>query len=288
MKKILIMLLSFFALTNSVIAKELQIINNGSSTGINSQLLQEYVKEFFDYDIKVRSTNSNCAISKNLWENSNDKTLYILTTNIDASTDKTNKACFVPIVKENTLFINYSAPIEFCSVGEKTWNDFIKKDSNHVVGITATTSLAPEFILGKISEHYKTNLKLIRSNTNSDFMTLAKSKEVDFGFRTGLSGLEMFKERCFWNSSQIESKDEFVFLRQYPEKYNSLYEESVILHKNITSEEINKFRERLHRSWNSEASISLRKRRGYDDFRVSYQSENERIKLFDSFLKKFQ
>lgn len=288
MKKILIILLSFFALTNSVIAKELQIINNGSPTGINSQLLQEYAKEFFDYDIKVRSTNSNCAISKNLWENSSGKTLYILTTNIDASTDKTNKACFVPIVKENTLFINYSAPIEFCSVGEKTWNDFIKKDSNHVVGITATTSLAPEFILGKISEHYKTNLKLIRSNANSDFMTLAKSKEVDFGFRTGLSGLEMFKERCFWNSSQIESKEEFAFLRQYPEKYNSLYEESVILHKNITSEEINKFREKLHRSWNSEASISLRKRRGYDDSRVSYQSENERIKLFDSFLKKFQ
>ena len=288
MKKILIVLLSFVALTSSVIAKELQIINNGSSTGINSQLLQEYVKQFSDYDVKVRSTNSNCAISKNLWENSNDRTLYILTTNIDASTDKTNKACFVPIAKENTLFINYSAPIEFCTIGEKTWSDFIKKDSNHVVGITATTSMAPEFILGKISEHYKTNLKLIRSNANSDFMTLAKSKEVDFGFRTGLSGLDTFKNKCFWSSAEIESKNEFAFLRQYPEKYNSLYEESVILHKNITPEEVKMFRERLHKSWNSEASINLRMRRGYDDSRVSFQSENERIKLFDSFLKKFQ
>ena len=285
MMKILTVILS--VLTMSANAKELTIINNGSATGINSQLLQEYVKEFPDFDISIRSTNSNCAVSKQLWEKSNTKTLYVLTTNIDGSTDKNNNICYVNINRDNLLFINYSAPMEFCSVGNKSWNDFIKDGSFHTVGITATPTMFPEFILNEIARHYKIKLKLIRSNTNADFMTMVKAGELDFGFRTGLSGLEAFKDKCEWNTAEVISKNMFPFLVNHYDKVASLYEESIFLHKNLSPSDVLEFRQRLHRSWNNDQLKSLRTRRGYNDTFVSYKNEDERMQLFHNFLRKF-
>lgn len=285
MIKTLTFLLSMLTMTAT--ATELVVINNGSATGINSQLLQEYVKEFNEYNISVRSTNSNCAVSKQLWDKSNNKTLYVLTTNIDGSTDKNNKACYVHINTENLLFVNYSAPLEFCAVGDRSWEDFIKADSHHVIGITATPTMFPEFILNEISRYYKNKVQLVRSNTNSDFMTMARAGELNFAFRTGLSGLDAFKNKCFWNAADIISNNMFPFLLNHRDQINSLYEESVILHKNLTPLEINEFRQKLHRAWNSDQSKSLRNRRGYNDTLVSYKTEEERLQLFYQFLRKF-
>ncbi len=269
-------------------AKELTIVNNGSSTGINSQLLQEYVKQFSEYKVNITSTNSNCALSKMLWENSQKQTLYVLTTNIDGSSDQNNSVCYVGIAKENLLFINYSAPIELCSVGTRTWKDLTAKNSSHIIGITSTTTNIPEQFLSKLASKYDIQLKLVRINNNSDFMTLAKAQELDFGFRTGLSGLEFFKDKCMWNVSQLDTNIIIPNVHELKKMYDNLYEESVILHKNLTTDEINEFRNKLQRSWLSKDSVALRTRRGYDDTRVKYETEEERSNLFDRFLTRLE
>ena len=69
--------------------------------------------------------------------------------------------------------------------------------------------------------------------------------------------------------------------------YDNLYEESVILHKNLSNEQIKNFRDRLHRSWSSLESVSLRQKRGYDDSLISYKTEEERVTLFNKFLSRF-
>jgi hypothetical protein len=117
-------------------------------------------------------------------------------------------------------------------------------------------------------------------------MTLAKSQELDFGFRTGLSGLEFFKNKCIWNVSQLDNTS-IPTIQSSKMLYDNLYEESVILHKNLSNEQIKNFRDRLHRSWSSLESVSLRQKRGYDDSLISYKTEEERVTLFNKFLSRF-
>ena len=69
--------------------------------------------------------------------------------------------------------------------------------------------------------------------------------------------------------------------------YDLLYEESIILYKNLSDKQIEEFRTRLKESWSSAVSTALRNRRGYDDSLVSYKTEEERLKLFNKFLSKF-
>lgn len=280
-------ILAFLISISFAHAKEITVISNGSVSGILSQLMQEYGKEFIDYDLKIKYTNSNCALSKSLWDSSNIPTLYFFSTGIDGSTDKNNPFCYFKVDNTNLLFITYSAPIELCSVGSKKWEDFIKAGSTHIVGITATATNAPEIFLSQLSNYYKTNLKLVRINTNAEFMTLAKAGELDFGFRTGLSGIDFFKDKCYWNAADIDSKNLFPFLKEYSSVYNALYEDSLIIHKNLTAEQVVDFRNRFQRAWKTDASKTLRSRRGYDDSRVIYSSEEERIKVFNKFLEKF-
>jgi len=278
------LIIIFSIIAYSATASELTIINNGSSTGINSQLLQEYVKNFSDYKVEINNTNSNCATSKILWNNSKKPTLYVLTTNIDGSLDINNHICYMQITKENLLFMNYSAPMELCAVGLKSWNDFTKPGSKHVIGTTATTTKMPEQFLNKLADAYGISIKPIRINTNSEFMTMAKSQELDFGFRTGLSGNDFYKDKCFWNVSQLDNLNHITNMKNL---YDLLYEESVILYKNLSDEQVEEFRRKLKESWSSATSIKLRNQRGYDDSLVSYKTEEERLKLFNKFLSKF-
>lgn len=284
MLKIVVFLFIFMSVAS---AKDLNIISNGSNTGILSQLLQEYTKEFLDYRVSIKYTNSNCALSKMLWNESKDPTLFVFTTGLDASVDKNNQICYFKISESNLLFINYSAPMEFCSITDKNWENFIQKNSTHTVGITATSTKYPEIFMDLLSQHYGINLKLVRANTNLDFMTMARASELDFGFRTGLNGLEFFKNKCYWDVSQIDSKNLFSFLENHRLVYNNLFEDSLVIHKNLSNDQILDFRTRFHKAWKTDISKALRSRRGYDDSKVNYNSEEERIKVFNKFLEKF-
>jgi hypothetical protein len=274
----------FVLLTSYTHAKNITIINNGSPTGINSQLLTEYIKEYSEYEITLKHTNQNCALSKMLWDSSSkNPTFFILLTNVDGSSDKANKLCYTELLISNILFINYSAPMEFCSTSAKSWKDFTRAGSIHTIGTTSTTTRKAEIFLETLSKIYKTELKLVRTQNNSDFMTLVKAGELDFGFRTGLKGLSDFTDRCFWDVNDAEIRK----ITSDKDLYNSLYEDSFILHKNLTSQQIIDFRNRFHKSWKSDSSKKLRARRGYDDNLVSYESEEDRVMLYDKFIERY-
>ena len=277
-------LLTFIAFTSFAKAEEITIINNGSPTGVTSQVIPEYAKEFPEYKFNVKHTNGNCALSKILWDNAKGPSLLFIITNFDGSTDKNNPLCYIKTSKDNLLFVNHSSPKEFCSVGNKNWSDFIQPNSTHTVGISPTFTSNPEIFLNLISKHYGNTLKLVRLNSNSEFMTMAKSGELDFGFRPGLKGT--FNEKCFWNSYDIDQKNLFPFLKDHKKIYNTLYEDSIIVYKNLTPEKVIDFQNRIHKAWNFETTKNFRNRRGYDDSLVYYSNEHEKHLLLDKFVNK--
>ena len=279
-------ILTFLISVSFAQARDLTIISNGNNTGISMQIAQENIKEFSDFNVKLKNTNSNCALTKVLWDNVEGPAILGYTTGFDGTLDKNNTMCYIKPEDNNLLFVLFSSPHWFCSVGNKTWEDFIKPKSTHVIALSTPPNQNPEILFNLISKHYDINLKLLRVNTSSEFATLAKASEIDFGLRSGIYGI--YKDKCFWNTRDIESNKELSFLKPHTAVYGSLYDDLFYLYKNLTPQQVVDFRHRLLKSWNAEGVLAIINRRGHDISQLDYSSEIAKDITLKKILKRYE
>lgn len=279
-------LLTLLISTSISQAKDLTIISNGNNTGISMQIIQENIKEFSEYNIKVRSTNNNCALTKTLWDNVEGPALLSYGTGYDGISDKNNTMCYIKPDNNNLLFVIFSSPYWFCSLGTKTWEDFMKPKSTHVVALPTPPNQNPENLLNLIGKHYNNNLKLLRVSSSSEFATLAKASEIEFGLRTGIQGI--YKDKCFWNVRDIESNKELSFLKTHTNIYSNLYDDLMYLYKNLTPQQVVEFRHKLFKSWSTEGVGAIINRRGHDISQLDYSSEIAKDITFKKILKRYE
>jgi hypothetical protein len=228
----------------NVFAKEIIFINagTGGATGSNAVYSKEIINELnqkgFNVDLKV--TNGNCAIAKNIWDKSSEPVIFIASTNSEGTTQKQNFACFIETTRKNFLYHLDTGVTSFCSIGNKTWNDFIKKNSSHIV-ITMMDSNQEKFIQ-EIGKEYQLSLKTLRVLSYNDAITLIKSKEADFIFRVSIHTLPELEGKCFWNHAEIDEKKLFPKLTHMSDIYNKFGEQKFLMSKGLTDQEINDLR----------------------------------------------
>lgn len=225
-------------------SREILFINagTGGATGSNSvyskEISNELEKNGFTIDLKM--TNGNCALAKNLWDRSTSPTIFIASTNSEGTTQKHNLACYIETNKQNFLYHLNIGVTSFCSIGDKTWDDFIKEGSNHVV-ITMMDSAQENFIQ-EISRAYRTKIKTLRTQSFNDAMTMIKSKEVDFVFRVSIHNVPELKDKCFWNHTEIDTKKIVPELSHMSNVYNKFGEQKFLMAKGFTNEEFDMMR----------------------------------------------
>ena len=105
---------------------------------------------------------------------------------------------------------------------------------------------------------------------------MAKAQEIDFAFRSGIYDLEVFKDKCLWSS--IPHRDLPTIKDVLPEfeKANHTFSiNAYLIAKNINPSDSPKIINKLKEAWNSSDMLQIHRRRGYDNFLVDFNSEQE-------------
>lgn len=268
MKKYLI---AFTLISSVSFAEDLTFITNGSATGTNGQQSKIIADTFQETGVSVdlKITNQNCALAKLHWDSSSKQTMMLIAHGIDGLTDIDNKACYLNIQKNNIIFWLYLTPYSFCSAGDKTWLDFTTPGSKHTVAIHP--EIKSVNLLESLANKYKTNITPIKVNTSPTVLIMAKAKEIDFVFRTGLTEFEQLKDKCIWSSIKtvnLPGMTDFVEADSYQFTVNGY-----IIAKNI--KDIEQIKLLLRKSLHSDSMKKIHDRRGYDNTLVNYSTENE-------------
>ena len=268
MKKYLI---AFTLMSSVSLAEDLTLITNGTASGTNGQqvkIISEHLQEA-GISVDLKTTNQNCALAKLHWDNSSKQTMMLIAHGIDGLTDPDNKACYLDIQKNNIIFWFYSTPYSFCSAGDKNWSDFITPGSKHTVVIHPENKSVN--LLESLANKHKISITPIKVNTSSIVLTMAKAKEIDFVFRTGLTEFEQFKDKCIWSSIKtvnLPGMTDFVETNSYQFTTNGY-----VIGKNI--KDIEQIKLLLRKSLHSDSMKKIHDRRGYDNTLVDYSTENE-------------
>ena len=280
MKKYLI---AFTLMSSVSLAEDLTLITNGTASGTNGQqvkIISEHLQESgISVDLKI--TNQNCALAKLHWDSSSKQTMMLIAHGIDGLTDPDNKACYLDIQKNNIIFWFYSTPYSFCSAGDKNWSDFITPGSKHTVAIHPENKSVN--LLESLANKHKISITPIKVNTSSIVLTMAKAKEIDFVFRTGLTEFEQFKDKCIWSSIKTDTlpgMTDFVEANSYQFTTNGY-----VIAKNI--KDIEQIKLLLRKSLRSDSMKKIHDRRGYDNTLVDYSNDkiyHERLETLFSIL----
>ena len=274
--RVFIILLSCLFYQNYAKADNLTIITNGSITGTNGQQSKIF-SDFLilnNYKTETKITNQNCALAKLLWEFNNDKKIMLISHGIDGLTEPNNKACFLDIKNNEIIFWIYTTPYYFCSTGRKTWNDFSTPNTSNIVAIHPENKSVELF--EHFSRKFKNTIKVVKVNTSSIVLTMAKAEEIDFAFRSGIFDLEAFKDRCIWSS--IKANNLTTLPEIAPElnsKATSFSVNGYFIARNLDQKDLSKIIPILKQAWNSSDMLQIHKRRGYDNLLVDFNNEQE-------------
>jgi hypothetical protein len=275
LKTFLIIFMCIFYLKDTH-ATQITLITNGTVTGTNGQQAKIFADSLSRADLKteVAITNQNCALAKLLWQNSNTPTLMLIAHGIDGLTDKNNTACYLEEKTYDIIFWVYTNPYFFCSVSSKTWEDLTRPNIVRTVAIHPENKSAELFEI--LSKKYNNKIKTVKVNNSSAVLTMAKAQEIDFAFRSGIYDLEVFKDKCLWSS--IPHRDLPTIKDVLPEfeKANHTFSiNAYLIAKNINPSDSPKIINKLKEAWNSSDMLQIHRRRGYDNFLVDFNSEQE-------------
>lgn len=185
-------------------AKDILFINGASPTGGQTVYAKEIANELrhVGFNANLKTTNLNCAIAKNLWDNSTIPTIFITATNIEGTTQKDNQLCFVETTPSNYLYWLNDSITSFCSAGSKTWQDFLDQSSTHTI-VTMAENTKEKFIK-ELVKHFNIKARILRVHSSNDMLLMVKSGEIDYVFRDSVHMMPEFKDKCFWNHKQID------------------------------------------------------------------------------------
>lgn len=284
MKFLGLIFLFLIFVSSSSLANTMLIISSGSPSGTNGQQANLFAKTLESENIKteIKLSNQNCALSKLHWDTSKQPTLMMINHGADGLTDKDNSVCFMNIKNDQIIFWIYSTPYTFCSAQNKTWNDFVKSGSEHTIVIPTENRIV--YFLEKLSKNYNIKIKTIKVLNSSAALSMAKSEEVDFVFRTGISEFDHFKNRCIWSTIRtltLPGIEDFILFDDLNEYRFTT--DTYIIAKNLDKMKILPL---LKKTWNLDEMKKIHEKRGYDNSLVDYTTEEEYIIRMNSlFLK---
>ena len=282
MKFIFGLIFSVLIATNAL-AKDVLFINGGSPTGTNSVYAREIINQLQDlkFSVDLKTTNSNCALAKNLWDSSDKPTIFVMGSN-DGTGQRTNSVCFVETNKSNLLYWLNTSPMSFCSAGSKTWSDFTKSGSSHIV-ITMPNDPQEKFIQD-LAKSFDVKVKTIRVYAYNDALTMVKAGDVDFVFRVGIHVTPEFKDKCFWNHHEIDAL--FPNMIKSRSDYVKFGEQMFLIAKGFSQSEIQNMRLQTRNTIRTSEEIKkLVLRRGqvvYD-----WNTAEEHDKLIEKFFETY-
>lgn len=255
-------------------AENLILLSEASASGTQGQMLKVFSDTLAANKIKntIKITNNNCALAKLSWVSSKSPILFLVTHgSLSGVADAANSQCFIKFAKSEIIFWVYSDPLVFCSAGGKTWQDFIKPETTHSVGIQVDST--SEQLLDEIAKKYNTKIRVVKTLASQEMLTLAKAGEIDFAFRSGIAAFEHFHNKCFWSSiktANLPPMDSFINFSSQP---SSVFSVNVYFAaKNITPSQILPI---LNQAFSSVEMQKINQRRGYDEKIVKWTTEDE-------------
>ncbi len=269
-------LLTITMFWSSAYAKDLLFLTNGSLTGMFGQLSKIFSTnlEKDGYAPEVKITNSNCALSKMLWDQSKVPTLLLVSSKIDGLTDVNNKVCFIPVKQEQIMYWVYSTPYSFCSAGNKTWQDFITPNSTHTVAVQLDDNSVKLF--NEISKAYNIKIKIVKLESSVHLIPMLKSKELDFVFWNSVSQIEDLKDKCIWTSSETtETPHGSSFLPKLNIDLNVFSIDAYIVGKNIPTQDKDKILKAIQNGWSSDEMSKIFAKRNFNNNLVSFANNKE-------------
>ena len=276
-------LLSFM----SVHAQEILLVNTGSLTGNVMFYVKETTKVLEQNNIKhsIKTTGDNCALSKLLWDKTNEPILFF-TGNNSGNLEKNIDNCYIQPTNENLFYWILSSPFYFCSNGPdgKTLKDFTRPGSSHKIA----TDIMPEIddIFEEIDKslNIKTKLVKIGNNGTNISINMAKSKEVDFTFRSGKLVSSQTGGECFFSTKKTRTIKTPSVLWNTPD-ISFLSSDFFIMGKNFTSSQKNTVISLIQKAWSDKPWTELRMKREHDDDIVAYSSNDEYQEKINLLLK---
>jgi hypothetical protein len=265
---------------NTCYATEVLLINGASPTGGQAVYAKQIANELktIGLNIDLKTTNLNCALAKNIWESSKIPTIFITATNVEGTTQRNNQSCFIETNKENFLYWLNDAITSFCSAGKKSWNDFLNPNVTHTI-VTMSEDTKENFVK-ELVKYYKLKTRILRIHSSNDMLLMVKSGEVDFVFRDSVHAMPEFKDKCFWNHTQIDTL--FPELKHLRSDYIKFNQAMFLMQKGFDEETKWLIRNHVQKIINANAEIKNQiERRG--QIISSWQSREE----FNNIMNKF-
>jgi hypothetical protein len=281
--KLIFGLLFSLLIATSAFAKDVLFINGGSPTGTNSVYAREIINQLQElkFSVDLKTTNSNCALAKNLWDFSDKPTIFVMGSN-DGTGQRNNAVCFIEATRQNLLYWLNTSPMSFCSAGSKTWFDFVKPGSSHTV-ITMPNDSQEKFI-HDLAKSFDAKVKTIRVYGYNDALTMVKAGDVDFVFRVGIHVTSEFKDKCFWNHAEIDSM--FPNMQKSRLDYMKFGEQMFLISKGFSQSEIQSLRLQIRNTIRSSEEIKkLVLRRGQTVY--DWNSVEEHDKIIEKFFQTY-
>ena len=200
---------------------EIGAATTSGNTAIGSVITEGLNKRGYKVEFKALG---NCALARKQFEDANTPMLTLWQSSYNS---QRSPACNLDIKSENIVAMIYETATSFCATGSKTFDDYMRKGSNHTVGVMAQH--VPHNTLFKMIEQKQGNNHNILTYKNSAELTAAgKSKESEFvlmsheaaeqaGFRclfTLSDDKSIPRARDLWPENPINSATQFVWLMQ--------------------------------------------------------------------------
>jgi len=235
----------------------------GTSAGM-SQILAEGLNKR-GYKIDFRALN-NCSLSKSTWDTSTGPVIMYRDTMINTNIQPD---CDVQTTKDNFVLYANSNPIYFCNskANGKTWEDFIKPGSTHIIG--GTNNMPENSLVESFNKEFGIKAKLLQFRVTSELAASAKAGELDFIISNGPWVELQLGAKCFWITGHIQVPGYALGKDIMPKNPLMLITTgNWFIAKGFNPDQMSKLRKDAADIWREDAWVELRKRRAWNDSTV--------------------
>jgi hypothetical protein len=265
MIKILLSLLLFMSTANAEQITLHIFTGPGGFSTVAGKILSDGLNKR-GYNVDFRALG-NCVLDKQTWDSAKGPVLgyrdSLINNNVIANCDTHTTA-------DNLILHANDSAGYFCNTGPngKTLDDFIKQGSQSVIGTAVTYPEVAMFNI--ISKDSKITAKVLQYTLQTEVAAAAKSGEIDFIMANGPWPEIQLSAKCFWTTGKQNIQGYARGIDLWPDNptmittYGAWY-----IAKGFSADQMAKLRKDALDIWNEAEWTELRRKRGWDDNRVS-------------------
>lgn len=223
------------------------------------------------YDIDFRALG-NCVLDKQTWDSAKGPVLGYRDSLIN---NYVIPNCDIQTTVDNLILHANDSAGYFCNTGPtgKTQEDFIRQGSKSAVGTAVTYPEVAMFNI--ISKDSSITVKVLQYKLQTEVAAAAKSGEIDFILANGPWPETQLGAKCFWTTGKQKIEGYARGVDIWPNNstmittYGAWY-----IAKGFSKEQMAKLREDAADIWREQEWTELRRKRGWDDSRVTKSLED--------------